>query len=395
MIREWMITLYLLIFRFAFLLFRRFPQKDRVVFVVSFSENTRFVADEFRSEHVAVEFVFLCRGKCIDAFKDYGGVVLPFESMNPGALFRSAYYLATAKLVFVDNYFGFLSVIRFRKGVPCIQIWHAPGALKTFGLEDNSIAGRSKRARRRFRKVYEKFDKVVAGSEIMADIFKRSFGLTDDRILRTGFPRTDFFFQKHETSHRSAQIDDFSAGRKKILYAPTFRDRKRDPFPLDLALLKKELGDAYVLLLRLHPAERSRYRFPAGDQSFVFDCSNDPSINELLLASDLLITDYSSIPVEYALLGKPMIFYPYDLEAYGRERGFQSDYLKWVPGPVAYSTEALIELIRRDRFNLSQVKAFAALWNQYSHGDASRKLVDYAVRTCRLTRKFHADKMKG
>ncbi|WP_010631093.1 CDP-glycerol glycerophosphotransferase family protein [Sporolactobacillus vineae] len=380
-----MITLYLLAFRFAFLLFRYFPQKNRVVFVVSFSENTRFIADEFRSEHVAVEFVFLCRGKCIDAFKDDRSVVLPFETMNPGALFRSAYYLATAKVVFVDNYFGFLSVVRFREGVPCIQIWHAPGALKTFGLEDNSIAGRSERARRRFRKVYEKFDKVVAGSEIMADIFKRSFGLTDDRILRTGFPRTDFFFQKHEAGRRPSH--HFPADRKKILYAPTFRNRQRDRFPLDLDLLKKELGHEYVLLLRLHPAERSGYRFSAEDQSFIIDCSNDSSIDELMLASDLLITDYSSIPVEYSLLGKPMIFYPYDLEAYGKERGFQSDYLKWVPGPVAFTTEELIKVIRQDRFNLSQVKEFAALWNRYSHGDASKKLVDYVVGTYGLTRK--------
>lgn len=379
-----MISLYLFLFRAAFLLFKRFPQKNNVVFVVSFSENPKCIADEFRSENVAVEFVFLCRGKSIDAFRNYGGVALSFETMNIKDMLRSAYYLATAKLVFVDNYFGFLSVVRFRPGVSCIQIWHAPGALKTFGLEDHSIAGRSEGARRRFRKVYQKFDKVVTGSEIMADIFKRSFGLTDERILRTGFPRTDFFFQKHQEV--PILPDQFPAGRKRILYAPTFREEPRDRFPIDIDALKEELGDDYILLLRLHPAERSRYRFSAEDQSFVFDCSEFPSINQLMLSSDLLITDYSSIPVEYSLLGKPMIFYPYDLKAYEKERGFQSDYLRWVPGPVVYSTEALIKVIRRDRFNMDRVKEFAAVWNRYSHGDSSRNLVNYAVKLCGFTR---------
>lgn len=380
-----MISLYLFLFRITFLFFKCVPQKNNVVFVVSFGDNPRCIADEFRSEHVAVGFVFLCRGKCIDTFRNYGGVTLPFETMNLKDMVYSAYYLATARLVFVDNYFGFLSVVRFRPGVSCIQIWHASGALKTFGLEDHSIAGRSEGARRRFRRVYERFDKVVTGSEIMADIFKRSFGLTDDRILRTGFPRTDFFFQKHQ-EYPDLQ-NRFPAGKKKILYAPTFREEHSDRFPLDMDALNEELGDEYVLLLRLHPAERSRYHFPSEDRSFVFDCSEFSSINELMLASDLLITDYSSIPVEYSLLGKPMIFYPYDLKEYGKERGFQSDYLRWVPGPVVYSTEALIKVIREDRFNANRVKAFAAEWNRYSNGESSRNLVDYAVKLCGFTRR--------
>jgi Putative glycosyl/glycerophosphate transferases involved in teichoic acid biosynthesis TagF/TagB/EpsJ/RodC len=310
MIREWTISLYLFVFRFLFLFFKCFPQKNRIVFVVSFSENSRLIADEFRRVHVAVEFVFLCRGECIHDFRNDHDVTLPFETLNLNEMVRSAYYLATAKLVFVDNYYGFLSVVRFRHGVQCIQIWHAAGALKTFGLEDKSIVRRSKGARRRFQKVYGKFDKVVTGSEIMSDIFKRSFGLSDDRILRTGFPRTDIFFHRHDDATGRSRAGELPIGKKRILYAPTFRESAGHKFPLDLDLMKEALGSDYVLLLRLHPAEASRFAIPEKYRSFIFDCTGDPEIIGLMQISDLLITDYSSIPIEYSLLGKPMIFSP-------------------------------------------------------------------------------------
>src|SRR5699024_8092175 len=112
-------------------------------------------------------------------------------------------HLATCEKVIVDNYYGFLAAASFKSNVQCIQLWHAAGAIKQFGLKDPDIHGRSKRAYKRFNKVYQKFDQVVVGSERMASIFRDSFDLTDDKILRTGIPRTDFFFD--DTAKKNAE----------------------------------------------------------------------------------------------------------------------------------------------------------------------------------------------
>src|SRR5699024_2135915 len=119
-----------------------------------------------------------------------------------------------------------------------------------------------------------------------------------------------------------------------ILYAPTFRDDllHSADIAVDIDQLYRELRDEYVLLLRLHPAVRGTFvnQYP----DFVLDVSGYPDIHSLLIVTDLLITDYSSIPFEFSILGKPMIFFAYDLEYYAATRGFWEDYESLVPGPI-------------------------------------------------------------
>jgi len=96
----------------------------------------------------------------------------------------------------------------------------------------------------------------------------------------------------------------------------------------------------------------------------------------VLVGTDILITDYSSIPFEFSLLEKPMIFFAYDLDEYKETRGFGEDYEKLVPGPVVKDTDSVIEVIKQDQFDLGHVKAFAQEWNEYSNGDSSKRLIE-------------------
>ncbi|WP_369426003.1 CDP-glycerol glycerophosphotransferase family protein [Cytobacillus pseudoceanisediminis] len=83
-----------------------------------------------------------------------------------------------------------------QKNVTCLQVWHASGAIKQFGLKDPSIANRKSRAITRFKKVYKQFHNIIVGSEEMARIFGEAFGIEEKNILRTGMPRTDVFFNE-------------------------------------------------------------------------------------------------------------------------------------------------------------------------------------------------------
>src|SRR5699024_3626586 len=239
------------------------------------------------------------------------------ESNNPISFIASIFHLATSKIVFVDNYFGFLAATDFKKEVKVVQLWHAAGAIKKFGLQDPSIKQRSKRANERFKAVYSRFDHVVVGSYKMTHIFKESFGLDESHFLPTGIPRTDFFFQVDKIEEKKQHLlkkYPVVEDKKVILYAPTFReDQLQAPeIVLNFEKMFEHLRKDYVILLKLHPAiaDHTKVHIP----SFVLNVSSYPNINHLLTITDILITDYSSIPVEFSLFGKPMIFYPYDLE---------------------------------------------------------------------------------
>jgi CDP-ribitol ribitolphosphotransferase len=109
------------------------------------------------------------------------------------------------------------------------------------------------------------------------------------------------------------------------------------------------------------------------------DGSDEPDINALLLAADVLVTDYSSVIFEYALLGRPMAFFAPDLAEYEGERGFYFDYRTGVPGPVFDDSAALAAYLRGGAFDLERVRAFARASFDVADGHASERFVDAIV----------------
>src|SRR5699024_6504922 len=153
--------------------------------------------------------------------------------------------------------------------------------------------------------------------------------------LSTLFPYTTLF--------RSSLPKD----KKVILYAPTWRDdeyhsrgRYKFDIPLDMDYMKESLGEVYIILFRMHyliaeNLDLSSYNIVA------FDASLNEDIRELYLIADMLITDYSSVFFDYAILQRPMLFYVYDIDTYRDQlRGFYIDFEKEAPGPLVKSTES-------------------------------------------------------
>lgn len=381
MVREIAISIYLIIFNSIFAVFKRCPLKKKVVFVVSFSENNQSIYREMIRQDSSCRIIFLTTKQMYPNFSILRGAsTLLFEWRNPLQFIKGIYHLATSKMVLVDNYYGFLSQTKFRDSVQCVQLWHANGAIKKFGLKDPSIETRSKRAIQRFRKVYNRFDKVVVGSEAMAAIFKQAFGLEDQKIVRTGIPRTDIFFNQPKQTEITQNLYKqfpFLQTKKVILYAPTYRENDLLNFQLKLNLseLMSQLQEGYVLIIKLHPAIKGELTIPIEIDHLVYDFSQYQSMNELLFVSDILITDYSSIPFEYSLLNRPIIFYLYDLEEYMEERGLWEDYLEFLPGPIAYTTEQIGEIIKSENVDYEKISRFSEKWNEYSKGVSSENIV--------------------
>jgi len=384
MIKEFIIYIYLSVNRLVFGLFKFLPQKNKIVFLCDFGDNAQFVIRELQSRGFE-EIYVLKTSKCKDDFSDLGlnaKHIVDFRASNIGGYLKGLYHLATGSKVLIDNYFAILSATSFREGVECIQLWHAAGAIKKFALQDPSIMFRSPSAVKRFEKVYGRMTKVIIGSDEMVPIFMSAFGMRKDQFLRFGIPRTDFYFrQKEEVNARSEILELYPqlAGKKVILYAPTFRDQQllEQKIPLNFVEIMDSLGEDFAMVIKLHPAVAHNAESIA--HPAIVSVANDVPVSKLLFVTDYLISDYSSIPFEFALLGKPQIFYPYDLEAYEMERGFWKDYEQLVPGPVVSNDEELVYVLLHHEFNQEQMETFSKDWNTYSDGHASERLAAYLM----------------
>ncbi|MEK5483972.1 CDP-glycerol glycerophosphotransferase family protein [Viridibacillus sp. FSL R5-0888] len=384
MLKEFIIYIYLSVNRLVFGLFKFLPQKSKIVFLCDFGDNAKFVIRELQSRGFE-EIYVLKTSKCKDDFSDLGlnaKHIVDFRASNIGGYLKGLYHLATGSKVLIDNYFAILSATSFREGVECIQLWHAAGAIKKFALQDPSIMFRSPSAVKRFEKVYGRMTKVIIGSDEMVPIFMSAFGMRKDQFLRFGIPRTDFYFrQKEEVNARSEILELYPqlAGKKVILYAPTFRDQQllEQKIPLNFVEIMDSLGEDFAMVIKLHPAVAHNAELIA--HPAIVSVANDVPVSKLLFVTDYLISDYSSIPFEFALLGKPQIFYPYDLEAYEMERGFWKGYEQLVPGPVVSNDEELVYVLLHHEFNQEQMETFSKDWNTYSDGHASERLAAYLM----------------
>ena len=300
---------------------------------------------------------------------------------------RSGFHLATARLFVVDDYYFPMYVIRPRSGTSFVQVWHAGGAFKKFGYSVLDKGFGADEAYVRSVPIHANYDLCLVSAARFAPFYAEAFRTPMERFSASyGIPRTDLFFDADRVERTAADLRrrySIPDGKRVVLYAPTFRGERitvaRDPTDLDLAAVHAALGDDHVVLLRSHPFVRSRLAADPALRGFVIDVSDHPDMNELMLVSDALVTDYSSAIYEFALLERPIAFFAPDHAAYERERGFYLDWPGDLPGPVFDTTEDLTAWLRAGAFDLDRVRAFRTAAFDVADGRATARFVDEVV----------------
>ncbi|MGO3119453.1 MAG: bifunctional glycosyltransferase/CDP-glycerol:glycerophosphate glycerophosphotransferase [Moraxellaceae bacterium] len=251
-----------------------------------------------------------------------------------------------------------------------LQTWHGT-PLKRLGL-DISVSGPEVEARENFLKESANWDFLLAQNTYSSEIFKRAFAVNGE-IITKGYPADDIFLQDNQEQTARTKDKLNISDKKVILYAPTWRDDARQgsswnfsfSLALDLKEMKERLSDDYVLLLRLHHLISDKIDL-SGLSGFVIDVSKYSDTSELLLISDLLITDYSSIFFDYATLKRPILFYMYDLEEYASElRGFYLDIERDLPGNIIRSFEELVAAIENIDLDVCNNYNFIKFYDKY------------------------------
>lgn len=252
-----------------------------------------------------------------------------------------------------------------------INLWHGV-PLKKIALLDPNL---KKAARIYFKKIFsENYTCILTASHELIPLMARSFAVSEDKIKVWGQPRNDGLFQKNDCREILGQLfPDLPEYTKTVLYAPTFRDYGQvQLFPFkdfDQKQLEAFLDEKNMLLfIRTHVAEQGsaapylgkRIRFLGNEQA--------EDVTGILNIFDCLITDYSSIYIDYLLTDKPMIFLPYDRQQYLDGRGMNFDYDDVTPGPKPETFNDFLDALSpKEDFWKSERTRVNRLFNEIQH----------------------------
>ena len=295
--------------------------------------------------------------------------------------------LARAKVIFLEDSSELISCLPLRSDTKVIQLWHACGAFKRFGYSLEGKKYGAKAAELNAFPRHRNFTYVTVSSPEVAWAYAQAFHMEDrpEAIVPVGIARTDLFFKKKQVESARQKLQALTGGRysRFLLYAPTFRggasNASTPPLP-DFALIHDALGPAWGIVINQHPFIDHRPSIPQQAREYVFDMTGRMGIQELMMAGDICITDYSSIVFEYALLERPMLFFAPDLEEYDDWRGFYYPYEEMTPGPVLTTSCELADRLRDiDRkFDKEQLHRFREKFMSACDGHAVERILALA-----------------
>ena len=349
-------------------LFRHFPLKPKKVFFESFSkrtfsDNPKAIYQELVARDLGYECVWGLTNEKTDVGP--GG-----KTVRMGTT-EYWYHLATAKYL-VCNFNQYR--VRKRRGQVMINTMHGV-PLKHMGLG----VAKAESTKALMRRTFDSWDYFVTPCDYMSQILRGDhYGFTGE-FIEAGYPRNDVLIREaknQENIRKVRQSLGVPEGKKMILWAPTWRTKKRFDMALDLERMREALGDEYVLVLRAHYLE-SAYIDPGVYNEFVLNGHVYENVNEMLYAADVLVTDYSSIMFDYSLMGRPLILFAWDYDNYmGKTRGVYVDIREQYPELMAADTQQVIDKFADLDALDGAMERFRGQFNQYDFGDAAKKVVD-------------------
>lgn len=363
-------------------IFKLLPLKKKTIVFSSFggrnySGNPRIISEELQNKKWDYQLIWLVKDTVSDVLPE--GV----KRVSTDSIWAS-YYLYTSKYWIDDSRKTIIH--RKRKSQIYFQTWHGTPLKK---IEFDAEGKLSKHYLKYAKKDSESITYLLSGNKYSSDIYPNAFKIDTNKILNIGTPRNDQLFKEKKTG--SENIYD-----KKIisiLFAPTFRNDINDNgLPqlkkINFKLLKdyfNQKNQRVIFLVKFHPNVNNQVSKDEASLDYMRDHSIELVADNILLENlfsniDLLITDYSSIFFDYALLEKPLILFNYDEKKYAEERGFYVE-LNDLPVPKAQNAHELVNILSCQRESLiNSSKALLDYLVNYENGNSTQKIIELIVK---------------
>ncbi|MCL1923612.1 MAG: CDP-glycerol glycerophosphotransferase family protein [Propionibacteriaceae bacterium] len=355
--------------RMTYVLMKLFPVRHKVVFLSRQGEDTpldfQLIIDELHLRDPDIQVKVLCRK--LD--QGFWALIRYYPHFV-----AQAYHLATSKVAILDSYSVSACVLKHKKSLKVIQLWHGLGAFKKFGYSVHDVAegqrGPTPLDARRMAELmhqHENYDVVIASSQHHVPHYAQAFHIDPEKIMVASLPRVDLLCDPHSVAEMRTRLEaayPALIGKKNIIFSPTFRHLGSMEAPIR-ALADEVDYTNYNLIIRLHPLTELSYEDP---RTLKID---DFSTLEILSACDYMITDYSAVTFEMFLLGKPVFFYQFDAESYESERGFYTPPSEF-PGGRYAQAQGVLRSIEADEYDLDAISTFIDREIEFQSGNTAR-----------------------
>lgn len=341
-IKKLVIKTAIFVLNIMYLPFKCFKTKNKITYLSrqsnSISLDFMLLKQEIEKKHPTVKQVVLTK-------KIEKGFIQKFKYAIH--IFEQMYHIATSKVVIVDTYVIPVSVLKHKKELKVIQIWHALGAIKKFGYQVLDKAEGSSSLIAKAMKMHNNYDIVTCSSKVTAAFYKKAFNVDMKKIKVVGMPRVDYILGDNRNEEILKLNPSFN-GKPTILYIPTFRKNG----VVDLTGLLQNIDDEkYNLVIKLHPLDTTLV-----DEKYL--AKGEFSTYDLMKFADYIITDYSAVAIEASLLQKPLFLYVYDIAEYSETRGLNINLTEELKSSTFEKIEDILKIIENGNYDFNSLRMF-------------------------------------
>lgn len=374
---KFLLNILILIMKFIYFFFKLFSTKNKITMISRQSNdvpiNYQLLASEIKKRK-SYEFVILAK-------KMEPGIINKIKYIFH--VFSQMYHIATSKVVILDSYCITISLLKHKKDLIVIQMWHAMGSLKKFGKSvldtdannssiNKKISIEEKKQLSDIMNMHKGYDYIFVSSEFCVPNFAEAFGYSKDCLVVMPLPLVD---QLNDINYSKTIINKIKEKyknielKKNILYVPTFRNHE------NIKKIKELIDsinyDKYNLIIKLHPLSNIKIDDdrPIWDESF--------SSHDMLAIADYVITDYSAIVFDAAILLKPIFFYTYDYDDYITQRNFYIDFKKEMPGIITNNAYEIVENIKENNYDSEKISRFSSKFVNQTNQNVCERILNF------------------
>ncbi|MDP4086641.1 MAG: bifunctional glycosyltransferase family 2 protein/CDP-glycerol:glycerophosphate glycerophosphotransferase [Bacillota bacterium] len=334
-----------------------------------YSDSPKYIYEEMYKQNRNYKYIW--------SFAKPDSVQLPGPAIKVKRNSLKHYYYLIRSKYWVDNQ-GMAHLTQKKKEQVYLQTWHGT-PLKRMGYDQKTQQSDEEFARLKMQT--NAWNYFISPNPYSTAIFRRAFRY-GGKIIESGYPRNDILINMpEEVIQKTRSHFKIDPTKKVILYAPTFRDWDPNSYQKtikDIQFLSETVDKNTVILLRLHYLLSSKLSHHALPKN-VINASSYGDISELYLISDVLITDYSSVMFDYALLKRPIVFYCYDLEEYISRRGTYFDLAEKAPGPVCKTIDDVSSYLNNPEKLVDfkpALERFSSEFGSKEDGHAAAKVIE-------------------
>lgn len=363
------ITLFKFSLKIIYFFLKLLPTNNKKIVFISRQSNDinidfKMIKEEINKKDKTIKMIFICKRiekGLLNYIKYYFSIL------------KQTYHLATSKLCIIDSYSIPVCILKHKRSLKVIQIWHSIGKIKKSGYQTlDKKSGRSSKIAK-LMCMHKNYDVVIAGGKAFNKFYQEGFNIKEDVLLNYGLPRIDYLINNEQKLRNKIykKYPEFK-NKKIVYYVPTFRTydiKGQNSLMNEYKKYKKD----FILIVRGHPNQKLEI-----NNNDIYEC-NEFKSTDLLSVADYVITDYSSISLEAAVLNKKVLFYLYDYEKYLKENGINLDPYKTVPSLSSKNIKEIFNKIKNDEYDNETYQKFRKNYLPEKLGESTNLIADYII----------------